>query len=206
VTSRSTSASRGTRNSPLVKSFKQMRFSGQVRTVLGCDLSLAGAGLVVMRTGRRFPVEWSHLRTEPHPISQSGRSESGLRPNGKYRGSLEERIEYVAALVEEIILRRKPDLIVIEEYAFSRFSRALTPLHELGGVVKNRLLKLDTVWIPIASTAVKKSATGNGTASKDEMLAVARRLWRDCPNDDVADSLLLAVHGVVHYDDLCEAA
>jgi Holliday junction resolvasome RuvABC endonuclease subunit len=206
VSSRFTSASRDTKNSPLVKSFKQMRFSGQVRTALGCDISLSGAGVVLMKTGQRYPVEWDHLRTEPHPISQSGESESGLRPNGKYRGSLEERIDYIASSIERRVLAKKPDVIVIEDYAFSRHSRALTPLHELGGVIKNRLLKLDSLWIPIPPTVLKKSATGSGAASKGEMLSTARILWRECPNDDVADSLLLAVHGIVHFDDLCEAA
>lgn len=42
-------------------------------------------------------------------------------------------------------------------------------------------------------TSLKKWATDNGKASKEEMLAGAREVWPECPNDNEADAFLMAM-------------
>jgi Holliday junction resolvasome RuvABC endonuclease subunit len=58
--------------------------------------------------------------------------------------------------------------------------------------------------VVIAPGTLKKEATGNGRASKPEMLAKARETFPECPNHDVADAYFLARLAYDCYEDLVE--
>lgn len=136
----------------------------------------------------------------------SGKAESGLRPNGKFRGDHQECIDYVKRKVEIAFRKTRPDIVLIENYSFGSKGSALSVLHELGGVVKDMLWRHEAVWTVISPQTLKVAATGKAGASKDEMLAAARLMWHECPEHNVADAFHLAQYAIEKYDNLCEAA
>lgn len=173
-------------------------------------MSFRGTGLVVVR-GRAGEVpkvvRHRHLRTEGFPSSQELRhAESGLRPSGTYRGSNEECVEYIRKEIRKSFLKTNPDIVVIEDYAYSKFSRSLTVLHEVGGVAKNQLHRLEAVWVVQGTQQNKQFATGSGNASKQEMIVKAKVDWPGCTNSDTADAYWLARSGIEKYEELIEIA
>lgn len=172
---------------------------------MGLDLSLRGTGLVVVR-GTEV-LRSRRLATEAIPDGAVGASAiCGLRVQRSgakvYRGSDEECIEWIARRVAAAFRKYKPEIVVLENYAFSKHSRALSSLHEVGGVVKNRLHLLEAPWVVAAPTEVKKTATGSGGASKAEMLLAARRQGLEFRNSDEADGYWCAQWGLENMDRL----
>lgn len=209
MSSRSISGDRGTRSFLLEANFGRMSTSTKATTaranqgtiVLGLDLSLTGTGVVVLT-----PTKVIHKHLPTKPINALPKSAEGQMWKGTYYGTLEDRIGWIAANVLYAWMKAKPDLTIIEEYAFSRHSRGLSGLHECGGTVKHYLWLVDALWLPVGSKTAKMHATGNGNAGKDEMIAAARRMW-DCPdNDDIADAFALAHYGLRNFAELVQAA
>lgn len=86
----------------------------------------------------------------------------------------------------EAILRRiviAPDLIVIEDYAFSRGGHA-HEIGELGGVVKYGLGQMGQRYVLVGPSSLKKFATGKGNANKIEMGVAAAKLGEEFGGDD----------------------
>lgn len=176
---------------------------------MGLDLSFRGTGLVVVRgTPGAVPkvVRHRHLRTEGFPNNQELRHAiSGLRPSGAYRGDNEECVEYIRRSIRKAFLKTNPDIVIIEDYAYSKFSRALTVLHEVGGVVKNQLFRLDAVWTVQGTQQNKLYATGTGNADKTAMLIAAKEHWPGCTNSDLADAYWLARSGIDKYEEFIDS-
>jgi crossover junction endodeoxyribonuclease RuvC len=167
---------------------------------MALDLSLTGTGLCVLSKNR---VRYQYLRTDLiHNLPK--RADSQVY-NGKFYGTDEERIAYIVLMVMEEWRESQPDIVLIEGYSFGSKGRALSGLHELGGVMKHHLWAAEALWLPIAPTALKTYSTGNHRADKEAMLARARMMWPACPNHDVADAFLLARLGMRRYDKLVES-
>lgn len=178
--------------------------STSMTVTMALDLSLTGTGLCVLSKNR---VRFQHLRTDLiHNLPK--KADSQLY-NGKFYGTDEERIAYIALNIMEEWRESQPDIVLMEGYSFGSKGRALSGLHELGGVVKHHLWTVDALWLPIAPTTLKVQATGNHRADKKQMLARARMMWPNCPDlppgQDVADAFLLARLGMRRYDKLVEA-
>lgn len=173
---------------------------------MGLDLSLRGTGLVVVRG--TSVLRSRRLGTEAIPVGAVGEAAiGGLRTQKKsgtkvYRGSNEECVEWVKRRVIAAFKKYEPDIVVLEDYAYSKQSRSLSVLHEVGGVVKNALHNLEAPWIVATVTEVKKLATGSGNASKAEMLIAARRAGHEFRNSDEADAYWCAQWGIENYDNL----
>lgn len=104
-----------------------------------------------------------------------------------------------AALNEIVPLVASARLVLIEGYAFGRPEKA-HQLGELGGVVRLALHQMGKTWIEIPPSCVKKLATGDGGASKDEVLVEAvRRLGYVGFSKDEADALWLLQAARIHY-------
>lgn len=172
--------------------------SARRRRVMGLDLSVRGTGMVVWNGKKALAAK--HLRTEG--VKTEGQV-TGLLPSGMFRGNPEERIEWLSRRVVKCYRRLLPDLVVIEEYAFSRHSRGLSILHECGGVVKNKLFRMEAPLVIVQNTTSKLYLAGRGRASKEEMIAAAQIYWPECPdNDDIADAFGLAKWGWDKYSEL----
>ena len=168
---------------------------------MGLDLSLTGTGVCVLSRTR---IRYRYLQTDlAHNLPK--RADSQIY-NGKFYGSDEERIAYIVLTIMEEWRDSHPDLVLIEGYSYGSKGRALSGLHELGGVMKHHLWGSEVLWLPIAPSTNKTYATGNHQATKDQMLDRAREMWPTCPNHDVADAFLLARYGLRRYPELVEAA
>lgn len=201
ASSRSISASRDTSSFQLAKNFDWLSTFTRETTVpkksdelkvLGLDLSLSCTGIVVLT---HTSVKWKAVKTKR--LNELPKRATSAMWNGVFYGNTEDRITFVVLSVFQAWTQVRPQLVCVEDYAFSRHSRALTPLHELGGVVKHYLSIGEILWLPVGSTESKKYATGKGTASKPQMLARARQLWPGCPKIfDVADAFHVARFGL----------
>jgi crossover junction endodeoxyribonuclease RuvC len=74
------------------------------------------------------------------------------------------------------------DLVVIEQYAFSRANAHSHEIGELGGVIRLDLSDLQRPFIAVLPNVLKKFATGKGNAGKDDMVGAAARAG--CPVND----------------------
>lgn len=77
----------------------------------------------------------------------------------------------------------RPDLVAIEDYAFSRGGHA-HEAGELGGVVKWMLIEEGQPYVLVGPSSLKRFATGKGNANKIEMGVAAAKLGQDFDGDD----------------------
>lgn len=93
-----------------------------------------------------------------------------------------------------------PALVVVEDYALGAPGRlSLVRLGEIGGIVRTWLFEQDWPIALVSPSTVKRFATGNGNATKQDMIARAvalgARLSR-FDNDDEADAFHLRRMGL----------
>lgn len=124
-----------------------------------------------------------------------------LRPRGRGIPRLEDGFRAAVAAM------RGCDLVVIEGYSYhSEYGGE--KLGEMGGVVRLGLwqMKPRPQIMEIAPKSLKKFATGNGNARKEQMVAAAKkRLGYGRNSDDEADALWL-IQAALHYYGLPGAA
>lgn len=90
-----------------------------------------------------------------------------------------------------------PDLVVVEGYSYQSRGRALYGLGELGGVVRLLLHDVGVPWAVAAPCTLKKYATGDHQASKEDMVGAARdSLGYEALSHDEADALWLRAMGL----------
>lgn len=95
---------------------------------------------------------------------------------------------------------RNADVVVIEGPAYmAEFSHAHS-LGELAGVVKVCLVQWRVPFVIVATTALKKFATGKGNAPKDAVFAEAVRVNPAIRSNDEADAYWLRCMGLGHYE------
>ena len=100
-----------------------------------------------------------------------------------------ERLEYIRKSVARKLWLG--DMVVIEDYAYSRSNRA-HQMGELGGVIRSFIVQEVGSLVAISPTTLKKFATGKGNASKNLMLVESvRRLGYEGSNHNQADALWL---------------
>lgn len=158
-----------------------------VSTICGLDLSLAGTGLARITFGED--------RTVAEVWRRPSRASSSLVDTHN-------RIRHICA---DVIAYVEPcALAVVEGPAFaSRFGKQ----HErswLFGRVVGRLIDHGVPVAVVPPLSLKAWATGNGGASKKDMIEMASSLWPGVElggspgNADKADGLLLATAGAQH--------
>jgi Holliday junction resolvasome RuvABC endonuclease subunit len=130
--------------------------------------------------------------------SSSGKAQGLLDPR-RFRGTDEERIEWLRRNVVRNIRKFQPALVIIEGHAFGARGRGLTILHELHGVIKNELHRAGIPFSAESPTTIKLLFAGKGGASKDEMIAAAKTLCGKDLSDDEADALGCAWFGHANY-------
>jgi hypothetical protein len=157
-----------------------------MKLVLGLDLSITNTGLCLIDAATEGIVDAFAIQTEPAD------------------GPRVVRCEFISTIICEYL--DNVHLIVIEDYAYSR-GTALATLGELGGIVKLGLWKTTSVmecWVTVVSGEVKRYATGNWSATKDDMINVARPYFRkygqltdeQMDNDNIADAYWIARFGL----------
>ncbi|MBI1367700.1 MAG: crossover junction endodeoxyribonuclease RuvC [Planctomycetes bacterium] len=133
---------------------------------------------------------------EASPLSIPRLIEAGVL-TFKAKQSMEARLEQMHADIRQLIDELKPDHVAVEKlYAHYKHPRTAIIMGHARGVI---LLAAQQAGLPVLhlpATEVKKSITGNGHASKQQMqLAVASlcRLPEPPSPPDVADAIAIAV-------------
>lgn len=140
-------------------------------TVMGIDPSLTSTGWVVLKDGKL--IGHGTIGSEKKDI---------------------ERLLDLEEQVEKILSKYFPDLIFIEEYAFSRAERAHQK-GEWGGILRRRLYLWcgPEKWKAISPSAVKKFCTSKGNAKKEDMKLWAYKKWGvEFKTNDECDAYVLA--------------
>lgn len=178
--------------------------SSPSRVVVGLDLSLTATGVVVW-DGNRCQ------RKRRYKTAPVGEHTDGLKlpPRGQrapdlFIGDDEERIDWIKKKIRATIRKFPPDLVVIEGHAFGAQSRGKTVLAELHGVIKNLLFRMDIPFVVKTPQSIKKHMTGDGRASKMDMIYAAKQFDRDISDSDTADAFGCAKLGHDCWKDLVE--
>lgn len=164
--------------------------------VLGLDLSLTGTGVAAW-DGERVLLK-RLFKTEG--LGPKGDKRPGLLPSGKFRGTEEERIDWIKRRIVKCVKKIQPDLVIIEGHSFKSAGRkSYTGVHELHGVVKNKLFLLEQDFKCEPPSTVKKAFAGHGQASKEQMVDRAQDFDQDITDENVADALGCAWYGNTEY-------
>lgn len=150
---------------------------------LGLDLSTK-SGIIGLRAG---------ITPADHPEVIYAR-----QLNAKLKGL--ERTSEIAAGVLEAVSEVGPDEIVIEDYAFGvkPNKSALVTLVEIGTIVRYFLRQHGYAYCTATTNQVKKFATGQGNAAKDQvMMGIFKRFGFEAPTSDQADAFALAGIGLL---------
>ena len=163
--------------------------------ILGVDSSITATGLarlcVAGPEDTQQAIENGYLLTNepPYPYwpalatvraPRAAKGDTSARTTSK-------RISHVVDGIEAAILDGrdggmwfKPDLIALEELPYGAKGAAKTKLDWLWGRVVDLAVKHEIPLLLVNVSAIKKFATGNGNASKDEvMLAMVNRYGGD---------------------------
>lgn len=155
--------------------------------VVGLDLSLTCTGIV--------RLNGSEVRID-RVLSSTPKLPRGQRPT---LGQRHERLDSITRDVVSAV--GMPDLVVVEQPAFSQNSGSHHDRSGLWWMVVDDLAEREILVAEVAPTTLKKFATGKGTASKTAVVDAVARRWPEVEtggDDNVADALVLAKMGVCH--------
>lgn len=93
----------------------------------------------------------------------------------------------------------RAQLVVLEDYAFSRAASHAHELGELGGVVKVGLLAAGYPSMLVGPSSLKKFATGRGNANKIAMAVAAAKVGREFADDNQCDAWWLWQMAMYRY-------
>ncbi len=143
------------------------------KTYVGLDPSLTGFGVCLIN-GRNVVA-----------------TTKGTKPADGLAGRLARIYTLLRPVVDEVD-RWKPALIAIEGYAMhARNSRSVTPLVELGAIVRWELQAVADL-VEVAPTTLKKFATGKGNADKIAVALAVWKRWEFSGTTDAVDAFVLA--------------
>lgn len=144
-------------------------------SAVGLDLSLTRTGVADQR---------GHVKT--------------IRP-GRLSGL--ERLDFIRHAVLDVIVHPDVELIIIEGYAYAA-AHGAHQAGELGGIIRLTVWMANVPHYDIAPTTLKRYATGNGQANKEQVVANAReRLGYGGFDNNEADALWLRAIGMDLLDE-----
>lgn len=123
-----------------------------------------------------------------------------VRPADDGASSLPQRIRSIHAGVVEVIGQYQPSVVVVEQlYAHYAHPRTAILMGHARGAILLAAAQHDVPVVSYAATRIKKTITGSGRASKEQMQRTIQRelgLTRLPEPADVADALAVAL---CHY-------
>lgn len=164
--------------------------------VLGLDLSVTGTGVVAFN-GRKVLLSRLYKTEGLGQKFKEGHKRGQLAPR-RFKGTDEERIEWLRKRIAKCVKKIQPDLILIEGHSFGSKGRGVSILHELHGVVKNDLHRRGQPFDLRSPSTIKLAFAGHGQASKEDMIERAQEFDPRITDDNVADALGLAWYGNAH--------
>lgn len=142
--------------------------SGYSPVIIGIDASLTSLGLVCLRDGLALTTLIA----------------------SKQRGV--DRLIEIRERVGTILKHNKPNLVVIESYAFGATNQA-HQIGELGGVLRVMISEEGFTLIEVTPGQLKQFATGKGNAKKDMVIKEVYKRWGfEAEVSDTADAYVLS--------------
>ena len=113
------------------------------------------------------------------------------------RRELAKRLAVLAEELGELLAEHEPEVMAVEElYSHYRFPRTSILMGHARGVILETAAKANVKVMAYSATRVKKSITGNGRASKEQVQRAAKAAWElketEVPKD-VADALAIGL-------------
>jgi len=105
------------------------------------------------------------------------------------------RLLHIFESLQKNIQSYKPDVAALETLFFAKDIQAVERIGEARACAMLAASKAGIEVIEYAPTAVKRSVTGNGRASKEQVQFMVKRLLnlREVPAPDAADALAIAM-------------
>jgi crossover junction endodeoxyribonuclease RuvC len=152
--------------------------------ILGVDLSLTHTGIAAIHPGR--PVVTHAILSRPFRVDDLTHRSARMR--------------FIASQIFGYA-EQQFDAVVIEGPSYNSRDGKAFDRAGLWWMVVGRLTAREVPVIEVTPTAVKKYATGNGTAGKDQVLAAVIKRYPniDIPGNNEADALVLAAMGARAY-------
>lgn len=148
-------------------------------TSIGFDVSLTSTGVAI----------WRHK----HLIK------SGLIKTRKKDFTHQmQRLTTVASKIIKVVHAVEPDIVCIEDYAFSQNSKADALLKQLGGIIRHQLYIREVPFVLVGIGQLKKYATGNGSpkTKKTAVAEAVKQRWGFTARTlDETDAFVLAQIG-----------
>ncbi len=120
------------------------------------------------------------------------------------RWELAKRLVILSKELAELLAEHEPEVMAVEElYSHYRFPRTSILMGHARGVILEAAGKLDIKVMAYAATRVKKSITGNGRASKEQVQRAVKEVFalKKIPRPaDVADALAISLCCVYELD------
>jgi len=163
----------------------------KTKVYVGLDISISGTGVSL------FDNKGKHIKTYVIERSFAERARGivstkmvdefkidSLTIRKKVKGvvDLKRRFSFMNYLATEeaikfIMKKHKVTHSIIENYAFSRHSKATTKLAELGSLIRKRLLLMGIRFLEVTPQSNKKFVTGKGNSPKDVLLQKVFKKW-----------------------------
>ena len=148
--------------------------------ILGIDPGLQVCGYACLEAG-----------TDEEKLIEAGvvRTSSGL--------SIEEKLNRIAEDTESLLKSFKPDVVAVEElYAHYAHPKTAILMGHARGVILQKCARAQIEVRSFSATRIKKSITGNGRASKQQVQRTIQTILslRQLPEpNDVADAIAAAL-------------
>lgn len=110
----------------------------------------------------------------------------------------EDRLYEIAAEVETILKKHKPDCVILEKIFFSRNQKTALKISEIKGVILYLAKKHKTPVLEFSPNELKLGITGYGLADKKQVQYAVEMFFKNekiAKIDDVFDALALALLG-----------
>ncbi|MBQ1570675.1 MAG: crossover junction endodeoxyribonuclease RuvC [Clostridiales bacterium] len=178
-------------------------------TIIGIDLSINSTGICVNRDGKYNYFIVTPEQGMTKKMREFSSSKIKILPYTKLSGSKEyaqkeieksHNIYYIVQTIVGVVKKYKPDRCVMEGVSYGS-SGAVADLAGLQYTLRCELIKAGINFSVVTPMSLKKTATGNGNADKNEMVFA----WKKCdPSikdidlkkvDDIADAFFLSLMG-----------
>jgi crossover junction endodeoxyribonuclease RuvC len=148
--------------------------------ILGIDpgLQVCGYGCLEISNGQEHLLEAGFLHTQPHT-------------------DLAQKLTHIAGDMDTLLENLRPDIVAVEQlYAHYAHPRTAILMGHARGVILQRCARRSIEIQSFSATRIKKSLTGNGRASKEQIQRTIKTLMAlpaiPEPND-VADAIAVAL-------------
>ncbi len=108
---------------------------------------------------------------------------------------IEKRLLHIFESLQKNIQSYKPDVVALETLFFAKDIQAVERIGEARACAMLAASKEGVEVVEYAPTAVKRSVTGNGRASKEQVQFMVKRLLnlKEAPAIDASDALAIAM-------------